>query len=104
MRFNDLPTGAQRGVESGHVWEEELPAATHNLELLPQQSFRVRAIAATTVTVGGILAMTMIAGEIVIFNAGTGVTGDGKTKVTVVVTGGAFVQVARQNERGRRNK
>jgi len=106
MRFNDLPSGAQRGVNSGHVWEEVLTAALGTLELLPQQSFRVRAGAGTTVTIGGVLAMTFpVAGEVEILNAGTGVAGDGKTRVTVIIGGAAaHVQVARMIERGRRNK
>ena len=106
MRFNDLPSGAQRSVDAGHVWVEVLTAALGTFELLPQQSFRVRSGAGTTVTIGDVLAMTMpAAGEIVIFNAGTGKANDGKTKVTVVIAGAAaHVQIARQVETGRRNK
>lgn len=105
MRSTDLPSGAARNQESGHVWEEKLTAAQGTLELLVQQAFRVRAGAGTTVTIAGVLAMTMAAGEIEILNAGTGAKGDGKTRVTVVIGGAdAYVQVARMTERGRRTK
>jgi len=102
MRSTDLPSGAAREVQAGHVWEE-VTAAGGTFELLPQQTFRVRAVGATTVTVAGVLAMTMADGEIEYFNAGTGTAGDKKTRVTVVISAG-FVQVARQIERGRRSK
>lgn len=105
MRSTDLPSGGIRQVNAGHVWEEALTGATGTLELLPQQTFRVRAGAGTTVTIAGVLAMTMSDGEIEYFNAGTGAKGDGKTRVTVDIGGAAaFVQVARQLERGRRTK
>jgi hypothetical protein len=106
MRSSDIPSGAQRDVNAGHVWEEKLTAAQGTLELLPQQTFRVRGGAGTTVTIAGVLAMTMVtAGEIEYFNAGTGAPGDNKTTVTVSIAGAnAHVQVARQTERGRRNK
>lgn len=104
MRPVNLPTGAAREQSAGHVWEEVSSGAPITVELLPQQAFRVRAAAAVTVTIGGVLAMTMALDEIELFNAGTGTSGDGKTKVTVVIAGNAFVQVSRMVELGRRTK
>ena len=106
MRSTDLPSGAARNQESGHVWEEVITGGQGTLELLPQQTFRVYCSAGgSSVTIGGVLAMSLPAGETEIFNAGTGAKGDGKTRVTVDIAGGVnFVQVARQLERGRRTK
>lgn len=105
MRSSDIPSGAQREVNAGHVWEEVITGGAGTFEVLPQQTFRVRnAAGGTNVFIGGILAMTMDS-EVEYFNAGTGAKGDGKTRVTITVTGGVnFVQVARQIERGRRTK
>lgn len=47
-----------------------------------------------TVTVDGVLAATMSSGEVMIFNSGSGEL-DGTPGVQVVITGQAYVQVAR---------
>lgn len=99
-----MPTGAQRGLEVGHVWVEAQATGAGSYELLPQQTVRVRAIAATTVSLDGVLAMTMAVGEVELFNAGTGRANDSKTRVTLDIVGSAAVQIARQVETGRRNK
>jgi hypothetical protein len=106
MRSTDIPSGAQRDVNAGHVWEEVITNGQATLELLPQQTFRVHSGAGTTVTIAGVLAMTMpVADEVEYFNVGTGAKGDGKTRVTVVIGGAnCYVQVARQLERGRFSK
>lgn len=105
MRTSNLANEAQRYSDVGLVWEEKLSGAAGTLVLLPTQTVRVKATAAVTVTIDGILAATMEAGEIMLFNTGSGIpdatTGVVKrdTRVTVVVTGTAFVQVARENVR-----
>ncbi len=99
-----------RQADVGHVWEEQLSGAAGTLVLLPFQSFRVRAAAAGTVTIDGVLAATMVSGEILTFNAGsgqptqtspntTGVVTKQAPSVTVVITGAQFVQVARDSTR-----
>lgn len=89
-----------RQHDSGLVWEEKLTGAQGTLELRVQQTFRVRAAGATTVTIDGILAMTMVSGEIAIFCTGEGDYTDTKPTVTVVIAGAnAFVQVARLVDR-----
>jgi hypothetical protein len=111
MKTSNLANESLRVSETGMVWEEKLTGAAGTLQLMPFQSFRVRAAAGGTVTIDGVLAATMISGEILIFNAGPGLptltsptTGGVVLKqapqVTVVITGAQFVQVAR--DAGRR--
>lgn len=111
MKTSNLANESLRISEVGMVWEERLSGAAGTLTLMPYQSFRVRAAAGGTVTIDGVLAATMVTGEILIFNAGPGlptqsdptttavVTKQAVT-VTVVITGAQFVQVAR--DAGRR--
>ena len=77
---------------------------------MPFQTFRVRAAAAGSVTIDGVLAATMISGEILVFNSGsgqpvltdpttTGVVLKQAPSVVVVITGAQFVQVARDSTR-----
>lgn len=111
MKTSNLANEALRVSEVGMVWEEKLSGAAGTLQLMPYQSFRVRAAATGTVTIDGVLAATMTTGEILIFNAGagqpvqtdpttTGVVTKQANQVTVVITGSQFVQVAR--DAGRR--
>lgn len=105
MKTSNLANEASRVAEVAMVWEERLSGAAGTLKLQPFQSFRVRAAAAGTVTIDGVLAATMISGEILIFNAGGGqpYTVDTTTKqasaVEVIITGAQFVQVARDSTR-----
>jgi len=104
MRAANLANEAVRQAEVGQVWEEVLSGSGTAVPVRPFQTFRVRAASAVTVTIDGTLAMTMISGEIAIFNAGSGVPGSvpGDARYTapvVAVTGTAFVQVARDNIR-----
>lgn len=110
MKTSNLANEAIRQSDVGMVWEEKLSGAAGTLRLLPFQTFRVRAAAAGTVTIDGILAATMISGEILVFNAGggqpvqtppetTGVVTKQAPQVVVVITGAQFVQVARDSTR-----
>jgi hypothetical protein len=110
VKTSNLANEAVRQAEVGHVWEERLSGAAGTLVLLPFQSFRVRAAAAGTVTIDGVLAATMVSGEILIFNAGsgqptqtspttTGIVTKQAPSVAVVITGNQFVQVARDSTR-----
>jgi hypothetical protein len=111
MKTSNLANESLRTAEVGLVWEEKLSGAAGTLILMPFQSFRVRAAAAGTVTIDGVLAATMTTGEILIFNAGPGLPSltnsttssvvlKQAVSVTVVITGAQFVQVAR--DAGRR--
>ena len=104
MRTSNLANQAVRQAEVGHVWEEKLSGAAGTLEIPKYATFRVRAAAAGTVTIDGVLAATLVSGEIMIFNAGGG-TNDAPANlvptVTVVITGNQFVQLARDNDRPR---
>ncbi len=99
MRTSNLANQALRHAEVGHVWEEKLTGVAGSLEVAEHATFRVRAAAAVTVTIDGVLAMTMASGEIAVFNAGSGDPTDSKHTVTVAITGSSFVQVARDNVR-----
>ena len=110
MKTSNLANEAIRQSDVGMVWEERLSGAAGTLQLMPFQSFRVRAAAGGTVTIDGVLAATMIAGEILIFNAGggqpvltppetTGVVLKQAVVATVIITGAQFVQVARDSTR-----
>lgn len=107
MRWVNLPSGSQRNTETGLVWKEiHNGAGGTTFTCLPQATFRVSASADVTVTIGGVLAMTMRAGEVERFNAGVGAAGDSRTSVTVVIgAGGSRVQLALESdELARRNK
>lgn len=111
MKTSNLASETLRHSESGLVWEEVLTNAQGTLTLKPYSTFRVRAAGATTVTIDGTLAMTMVSGEIAIFNAGSGqpvdvdpsggvVVRQAVTASVVIGAANAFVQVAR--DAGRR--
>lgn len=100
MRTSNLANRAIRHSESGHVWEEQLTNGMGTIRVEKYTTIRVRATGATTVTVDGVLAMTMSTGEIELINAGAGTPGDAKDFVDVVIAGAnAFVQVARNIDR-----
>lgn len=110
MKTSNLANESLRIAETGMVWEEQLSGAAGTLVLMPFQSFRVRAAAGGTVTIDGVLAATMVVGEILIFNAGggqptlsdpttTAVVSRQANSVTVVIAGAQFVQVARDSTR-----
>jgi hypothetical protein len=104
MKTSNLVTENVRQAETGLEWEEQLSGAMGTLQLMPVQTFRVRATGATTVTIDGTLAMTMTSGEIAIFNVGQGniINRPGATTVPVVIGGAnAFVQVARETKKPR---
>ena len=109
MKAVNLPSGAQRNVEVGLVWVE---TAQTTFQVQQQGTIRVDTdvggLGDVTVTIGGVLAMTMRAGQVELFNVGTGAAGDGKTSVTVVIGGAgvatARVQIAKEIETGRRTK
>jgi hypothetical protein len=103
MKTSNVVSENLRQAETGLMWEEQITGATGTLQLNKQVTFRVRAAGATTVTIDGVLAMTMTAGEIAIFNTGSGSMKDtGSAFITVVIgAAAAFVQVAREADRPR---
>lgn len=105
MKTTNIPSGAQRISNVGLQWEEKITNGTGTLHLPAQSTIRVRATGATTVTIDGVLAMTMSAGEIEYFNVGYGTPGDGISTVKVDIAGAAaFVQVASEFDPGRRTR
>jgi len=104
LKTTNMPAGSQRQSEVGLSWIEVLTGAQGTIQVPIQGTIRVRATGATTVTIGGILAMTMSAGEIERINVGTG-PADGKSFVSVIIAGAnAFVQVAKEIEKGRHER
>lgn len=102
MKTSNLASQNVRMAETGLVWEEKLTNANGSIEVMRHSTFRVRAAGALSVTVDGVLAMTMASGEICLFNSGDGDLNDSKQTVTVTIAGGnAFVQVARELSRPR---
>lgn len=100
MRTANLASQSARQSDVGKVWEELITGATGTVEIPKFHTFRVRATGATTVTIDGVLAMTMSSTEIELFNSGAGDQTDTKNTVTVVIGGAnAYVQVAREKDR-----
>lgn len=101
MKSSNLITESVRQSETGQCWEEKITNATGTVNVPKHATVRVRCVTTgTTVTIAGILAATMLAGEVIIFNAGDG--DPDSTSVTVPVVIGAqaaFVQVAREVKR-----
>ena len=96
---NNLPARTQRFSESAQVWVEIFTSSTGTREIQKYSTIRVRATGATTVTLDGVLAATMSAGEIMLLNVGCGSVTDSKKTVTLVIGGAAaFVQVGRLTE------
>jgi len=98
-RAFNLPTAAARTSEVGLTWVEVLSGAAGTIEVQKRSALRVRATAGVTVTIDGVLAATMISGEILIFNVGSGARDDTKETVTVVIAGTCFAQVGQERER-----
>ena len=100
MKTSNNASATLRHSESGHVWEEKITNGTGTIEVGEHTTFRVRATGATTVTIDGVLAMTMSSGEIAVFNAGRGDPDDTKSTITITIGAvAAFVQVARDLDR-----
>jgi hypothetical protein len=99
MRPANIPTGAARVVETGLVWRELATGASITVELDPFTIFRVHALAGLTVTIDGLLAMTMVAGEVERFNTGDGSLTDTKRTVTVAISASCNMQVGLETSR-----
>lgn len=105
MKTTNLPSGAQRTANVGLCWEEKLTGAQGTIQVPMQGTVRVHALGATTVTIAGVLAMTMVSGMVEYFNVGTGTPDNDKGYVEVIIGGAtANVQVAREKEIGRRSR
>lgn len=97
MQIYNIPARTQRNAEVGLVWEEKISGGQDTIRVPKYSAIRVRALGATTVTIGGTLAATLSSGEIMLFNAGAGVQNDNKATVEVVIAGAnAFVQVGQE--------
>lgn len=98
MRTSNLASQNVRHAETGLVWEEKLTGATGSIKVPKYGTIRVRASAGTTVTIDGVLAMTMAANEVAIMNVGSGAPGSVQVTVTIAAAN-AWVQVARDLDR-----
>ncbi len=94
MKNINIPTGATRTSEVGLVLREVITNATGSVEVLKKNAVRIRAVAALTVSLDGVLAVSMAANEVLILNVGEGNPLDTKDTVTVTIAGGAaYVQI-----------
>ena len=109
MKSANLSTQGVRQSDVGLTWEEKLSNAIGTIQVPQRATFRVRCVTTgTTVTIGGILAATMLANEIMIFNAGAddaagldafSSSGPNPLVTVVIAAQNAYVQVARENDR-----
>lgn len=102
MKTTNIPAGSQRTSNVGLVWREVLTNATGSFMVQQQATIRVSAVAACAVSIDGELAATLQAGEVEYFNSGSGVGENLTRQVEITIGGAAYVQVARDVERGRR--
>ena len=102
MKTANIVSENLRQAETGLAWVEVITNGQGTIKLTDAITFRVRATGATTVTIDGLLAMTMSAGEIAIFNTGHGSPDDTSAYISVVIAGAnAFVQTAAEVNRQR---
>lgn len=101
MKTANIVSDNLRQAETGLMLEEKISGTTGSLNLPKQTTFRVRSAGVTTVSIDGILAVTMQANEIIVLNTGTGSQPDtGLNYIIVAIAGaGAWVQVAREVNR-----
>ena len=104
MKTTNIPAGSQRLSNVGLVWQEVITNGAGTFRANFQSTIRVRAIAQTTVTIDGVLAITLEVGETEYVNVGTGLGGDGLSTIEVVIAGTANVQIAKDIESGRRSR
>jgi len=110
MKSGDLPSGAARVVECGFVYQEVYNGTAGTTLQLPMfTTIRVSAGANVTVTLDGVLSMTLRSGEVERLNVGGGAKGRsrnqptrGNSLVTVVIgAGDARVQISTMTDDGR---
>lgn len=101
MRSSNIPSGGVRSSEVGLCYREiKSGAGATSFEILKQTCIRIRSVTAgLTVTLDGVLAMTMSDGEIALLNVGIGNPDDAKRTITVVVSGDCFIQVGDEVDR-----
>lgn len=106
MRYANLPSGAAREVEVGLVWREVYNGAGGtSFRVKIQSTIRVSAAASVAVTIDGVLAITLRAGEVERINVGAGAAGDERSTVLVEIgPGDARVQLAEDIDPGRRSR
>ena len=101
MKAVNLPAGSQRNSDVGLLWREVITAGAGTISVLPQSTLRIWATADTTATIGGVLCITVRAGQKEFLNVGQGLgteVSDGKRKIDVVIAGTADVQVAEESD------
>ena len=105
MKSVNIPSGALRHVHVGLVYQEIYNGAGGTTFIAPFQStIRVSAAANVTVTLDGVLACTLRAGEVELFNVGAGNVPGASTVTVVIGPGDARVQLAQESDfAGRKN-
>ena len=99
MKSVNIPNGALRQVDVGFVWQEIYNGSGGATFNAPWQStIRVSAGANVTVTLDGVLAMTLRAGEHEYFNVGAGNVPLQRFVVVVIGAGDARVQIGQESD------
>lgn len=103
MRLSNQLSAGTRSSEVSLVWKEvNSGGGAAQLEVPRHTAIRVRAAAGLTISLDGILAATMISGEIMVFNSGIGKQhgqmGDPKNTVTLAWSGACFIQLGMESQ------
>ena len=103
MRLSNQLSAGQRSSDVGLVWKEiNSGGGASQLEVPRHTAIRVRAAAGITISLDGVLAVTMINGEIILLNSGIGKmygeTGDPKNTVTLAWSGACFIQLGMESQ------
>jgi hypothetical protein len=98
-RAINLPTGASRVTDVGLVWREISSGSAGTWEVPKYCAVRVRATAATTISLDSLLSATLGSGEILIINSGRGTNSDKKDTVTLTSSGTAYIQIGLEVDR-----
>ena len=93
MQTYNAAARVERNAEFGAVWVEKITNTQGSFEAPKYSAVRVRAAAACTVSLDGVLAATLTTGEILILNTGRG-NGANESVTVTIATGNAFVQLA----------
>lgn len=102
MKTANIVSENLRQAETGLTWVELLTGAVGTLQMIEVQTFRVRSTGVATVTIDGLLAMTMSAGEIAIFNTGHGDPDNFSPYISVIIAGApVYLQLAADKDRAR---
>lgn len=105
MRLSNQLSAGQRSSDVGLVWKEiNSGGGASQLEVPRHTAVRVRCAAGPGITISldGVLAVTMANNEVILLNSGIGKmygeTGDPKNTVTLAWSGACFIQLGMESQ------